>query len=189
MSFNASPNERGLPGSHRVDHHARVPRARWQAWQRPYELWTGTTRSAVGDHGVDRLSLMLPQHRFLGCDARPVGGPPRSLARPFEYLEGAVGRISKPDAGIAGCPFALHILGNALLVGGNDFAQVLRVHAGREGCRVSAKRCAYCPRPSFPSQSVLVYFGYPQAHEDDAERAVRAGAGGQNQPSGAIFGA
>ena len=22
---------------------------------------------------------------------------------------------------------------------------------------------------------VLVYFGYPQAHEDDAERAVRAG--------------
>jgi hypothetical protein len=24
---------------------------------------------------------------------------------------------------------------------------------------------------------VLVYFGYPQAHEDDAERAVRAGLG------------
>ena len=24
---------------------------------------------------------------------------------------------------------------------------------------------------------VLVYFGYPQAHEDDAERAVRAGFG------------
>ena len=22
---------------------------------------------------------------------------------------------------------------------------------------------------------VLIYFGYPQAHEDDAERAVRAG--------------
>ena len=26
-----------------------------------------------------------------------------------------------------------------------------------------------------PAQGVLVYFGYPQAHEDDAERAVRAG--------------
>ena len=24
---------------------------------------------------------------------------------------------------------------------------------------------------------VLVYFGFPQAHEDDAERAVRAGLG------------
>jgi class 3 adenylate cyclase len=23
---------------------------------------------------------------------------------------------------------------------------------------------------------VLIYFGYPQAHEDDAERAVRAGS-------------
>ena len=27
----------------------------------------------------------------------------------------------------------------------------------------------------FIGDGVLVYFGYPQAHEDDAERAVRAG--------------
>src|SRR4029434_3641289 len=27
----------------------------------------------------------------------------------------------------------------------------------------------------YMSDGVLVYFGYPQAHEDDAERAVRAG--------------
>jgi class 3 adenylate cyclase len=27
----------------------------------------------------------------------------------------------------------------------------------------------------FMGDSVLVFFGYPQAHEDDAERAVRAG--------------
>ena len=27
----------------------------------------------------------------------------------------------------------------------------------------------------YPGDGVLVYFGYPQAHEDDAERAVRAG--------------
>jgi class 3 adenylate cyclase len=27
----------------------------------------------------------------------------------------------------------------------------------------------------YMGDSVLVYFGYPQAHEDDAERAVRAG--------------
>jgi hypothetical protein len=26
-----------------------------------------------------------------------------------------------------------------------------------------------------PTNGVLIYFGYPQAHEDDAERAVRAG--------------
>jgi class 3 adenylate cyclase len=27
----------------------------------------------------------------------------------------------------------------------------------------------------YVGDGVLVYFGYPQAHEDDAERAVRAG--------------
>ena len=27
----------------------------------------------------------------------------------------------------------------------------------------------------YMGDGVLVYFGYPQAHEDDAERAVRAG--------------
>jgi class 3 adenylate cyclase len=30
---------------------------------------------------------------------------------------------------------------------------------------------------SYMGDGVLVYFGYPQAHEDDAERAVRAGLG------------
>ena len=29
----------------------------------------------------------------------------------------------------------------------------------------------------YMGDGVLVYFGYPQAHEDDAERAVRAGSG------------
>ena len=29
---------------------------------------------------------------------------------------------------------------------------------------------------------VLVYFGYPQAHEDDAERALRAGLGWSMRP-------
>ena len=27
----------------------------------------------------------------------------------------------------------------------------------------------------YMGDGVLIYFGYPQAHEDDAERAVRAG--------------
>jgi class 3 adenylate cyclase len=29
----------------------------------------------------------------------------------------------------------------------------------------------------YMGDGVLIYFGYPQAHEDDAERAVRAGLG------------
>jgi class 3 adenylate cyclase len=30
---------------------------------------------------------------------------------------------------------------------------------------------------NYMGDGVLVYFGYPQGHEDDAERAVRAGLG------------
>ena len=29
--------------------------------------------------------------------------------------------------------------------------------------------------PGYMGDGVLVYFGYPRAHEDDAERSVRAG--------------
>ena len=35
----------------------------------------------------------------------------------------------------------------------------------------------------YMGDGVLVYFGYPQAHEDDAERAVRAGLGCRSTPS------
>jgi class 3 adenylate cyclase len=37
---------------------------------------------------------------------------------------------------------------------------------------------------------VLIYFGYPQAHEDDAERAVRAGLEARGllpRPAGALI--
>ena len=35
----------------------------------------------------------------------------------------------------------------------------------------------------YMGDGVLVYFGYPQAHEDDAERAVRAGLEGESHRS------
>jgi class 3 adenylate cyclase len=39
----------------------------------------------------------------------------------------------------------------------------------------------------YMGDGVLVYFGYPQAHEDDAERAVRAAsAPGSVRPSGLV---
>ena len=49
----------------------------------------------------------------------------------------------------------------------------------------SARITARSPRRSrfdgfvakYMGDGVLIYFGYPQAHEDDAERAVRAGLG------------
>ena len=37
----------------------------------------------------------------------------------------------------------------------------------------------------YMGDGVLIYFGYPQAHEDDAERAVRAGTGNSRGGYGA----
>jgi class 3 adenylate cyclase len=40
----------------------------------------------------------------------------------------------------------------------------------------------------YMGDGVLIYFGYPQAHEDDAERAVRAGLGGDSRHPNAEVG-
>ena len=56
----------------------------------------------------------------------------------------------------------LHGLCYALLIGRNDLAKILRVRLGGFVAK-------------YMGDGVLVYFGYPHAHEDDAERAVRAG--------------
>ena len=59
---------------------------------------------------------------------------------------------------------------------------VLRDHAHSVAC----SNCAYhaaCARitrtydglAEFRGDGILAYFGYPKAHEDDAERTVRAG--------------
>ena len=40
-------------------------------------------------------------------------------------------------------------------------------------CRDGARFGGFVAK--YMGDGVLVYFGYPQAHEDDAERAVRAG--------------
>jgi class 3 adenylate cyclase len=45
----------------------------------------------------------------------------------------------------------------------------------RAVAEIVAELCGFVSR--FMGDGVLIYFGYPQAHEDDAERAVRAGLG------------
>jgi class 3 adenylate cyclase len=53
-----------------------------------------------------------------------------------------------------------------------DMGAVIR--AFQESCAVVVKRWGGHPA-KFMGDGVLAYFGWPQAHEDDAERAVRAG--------------
>jgi class 3 adenylate cyclase len=55
-----------------------------------------------------------------------------------------------------------------------------RAQLGHDGRRLSSLRRRH-RRPlwrfvaKYMGDSVLAYFGYPEAHEDDAERAARAG--------------
>jgi class 3 adenylate cyclase/tetratricopeptide (TPR) repeat protein len=55
-----------------------------------------------------------------------------------------------------------------------DLREIIRTY--QETCaRVIAQYAGYVAK--YMGDGILVYFGYPQAHEDDAKRAVRAGLG------------
>jgi class 3 adenylate cyclase/predicted ATPase len=53
-----------------------------------------------------------------------------------------------------------------------DMQELLRVYHARVG-DLASKHGGYVAK--YMGDGALIYFGYPQAHEDDAERAVRAG--------------
>ena len=55
-----------------------------------------------------------------------------------------------------------------------DYREVIAAYH-RAVAKVIAEADGFVSR--YMGDGVLVYFGYPQAHEDDAERAVRAGLG------------
>ena len=82
--------------------------------------------------GLQGSAGLQPAHR---CDQlqprphRPLGVVLMGL-RIAEIHEHAVAHVLRHEPAEA-----LHSLGDALLIGGNDFAQVFRVHARRECCR------------------------------------------------------
>ena len=69
------------------------------------------------------------------------------------------------------------------LVGSTTLAAQLDPEDLREVVRAYQRTCAEVIQrfdghiAQYLGDGLLVYFGYPQAHEDDAQRAVRAGLG------------
>ncbi len=53
-----------------------------------------------------------------------------------------------------------------------DMGQVIGAY---QGCCATVVKCWRGHVARYLGDGVLAYFGYPLAHEDDAERAVRAG--------------
>src|SRR5262249_47044302 len=69
------------------------------------------------------------------------------------------------------------------LVDSSRLASKLAPEELREAVRASQATCAKVTArfegyiAQYPGDGLLVYFGYPLAHEDDAQRALRAGLG------------
>jgi len=142
-------------------------------------------RNAVGDSGkAQRLIKTFPRKgiRFVGAvreerEAAAQTGPPQEPEQPASARWHAPSRPGKP-------PVAerrqLSVLSCELLVETADMGPMepedlrdllqafrRRVSEVAAGCKGIIGNCL--------GKTVLAYFGYPTAHEDDAEQAVRAG--------------
>ena len=67
------------------------------------------------------------------------------------------------------------LVGSTALSTGMDPEDLREVFAAYARCAAETVRQFGGIVARYMGDGVLVYFGYPQAHEDDAERAVRAG--------------
>jgi class 3 adenylate cyclase len=69
------------------------------------------------------------------------------------------------------------LVGSTALSARMDPEDLREINSAYQNCVAEAVRRFGGFVAKYMGDGVLVYFGYPQAHEDDAERAVRAGLG------------
>jgi class 3 adenylate cyclase/predicted ATPase len=106
--------------------------------------------------------------------AHPITDP---LARPTAHTVPPASEMPPPDAGerrhvtVMFCD----LVGSAALSTRMDPEDLLEVIAAYQKCVAETVRRFGGFVAKYMGDGVLVYFGYPQAHEDDAERSVRAG--------------
>ncbi len=138
-------------------------------------------RQAIGDTGeAQRLIRTVPRKglRFVGevqekLPSQEVGAE-TVLAPPDETRAPAAAPSASPERRqltIMVC----NMVGSAALAARLDPEDLREVVATYHRCvrEVVERRGGFVAK--FTADGALVYFGYPQAHEDDAERAVRAG--------------
>jgi class 3 adenylate cyclase/tetratricopeptide (TPR) repeat protein len=115
-----------------------------------------------------------PGTRRKGKGAKTSEQAPRPQARPtLAKSQGAAPEAERRQLTVMFCD----------LVGSTSLSQQLDpeelrtvILAYQEACARAIRRCGgYLAR--YVGDGLLVYFGYPQAHEDDAQRAIRAGLG------------
>ena len=124
------------------------------------------------DADLERIGVSLGHRRKILAAIAELGG-----ARPSKH-ESAGGVEPKPrdtaERRQVTVMFA-DLVGSTALSGRMDPEDLREVMAAYHKCAVETVRRFDGFLAQFLGDGVLVYFGYPHAHEDDAERAVRTG--------------
>jgi class 3 adenylate cyclase len=111
----------------------------------------------------DRLKI-LRAIRELSNAARPAPEPPAAQPKPQETAERRQVTVMFSD-----------LVGSTALSARMDPEDLREVISAYQRCVGETVQRFGGFVAKFMGDGVLIYFGYPQAHEDDAERAVRAG--------------
>jgi class 3 adenylate cyclase len=153
-----------------------------QAWLRGLGL--GQYEAAFRDNGIDDkvlpsptaedlkdLGLTLVGHRRKLLDA--IAALRAETAAMAPLASAAVGKRDTAERRQVTVMFA-DLVGSTALAAGMDPEDLREVIAAYHRCASETVRSVGGFVSQYLGDGVLVYFGYPEAHEDDAERAVRA---------------
>jgi class 3 adenylate cyclase len=137
---------------------------------------------------LEKLGLGQYAQRFAENDLEKIGvaslGHRRQLLRAIAELKGAPERSTTTAAPAAPQDTAERrqvtvmfsdLVGSTALSARMDPEDLREVISAYQKCVAETVKRFGGFVAKYMGDGVLVYFGYPQAHEDDAERAVRAG--------------
>jgi class 3 adenylate cyclase len=151
------------------------------AWLRGLSL--GRYEQAFRDNEIDWEALSNLTAEDLKDLGVVLGSHRRKLLEAITALRGDIGPV--PETTITASPaerrqltvMFCDLVGSTALAARLDPEDLREVIAGyhRAVAEVIGRFDGFVAK--YMGDGVLVYFGYPQAHEDDAERAVRAGLG------------
>ena len=135
-----------------------------------------TVLSDLTDQDLEKLGVLLGHRRKLlraiadlegiekGAPAVPVASAPSATPRAAQSAERRQVTVMFSD-----------LVGSTALSARMDPEDLREVISAYQKCVAETVTCYGGFVAKYMGDGVLVYFGYPQAHEDDAERAVRAG--------------
>src|SRR5712691_8481790 len=123
-------------------------------------VWTGDTEATAASGAPQTESQSVPQ------PAQPVPGAPASLARPVPDAE-------RRQLTVMFCD----LVDSTALSSQLDPEDLRKVVLAYQATCVEMIQRFDGYVAQYLGDGLLVYFGYPQAHEDDAQRAVRTGLG------------